>query len=387
MATDRKRSPYQEEKNNRSIFESLERVGSLFQSNTSPADTFSDVFGSFTQEHADLDEADKRFATGEDVYTALRNGPVAVAPNVDFGSIRNMPIGERQRTVAATIPQAADAAGVSPDMMRGLWGVESGFGKGRLSSTGCLGDWQFTKGTWAFIIEKYGDQIPSEAARAYAGMLKEGAIKKNDAGLQALRDDPVVSTYAAAFYGKDIARGLSIDPKDPSNYGKIYAAYNVGPASLKKLMDLEKDSPMANAKTALGYVADVNPMFYRNGATASQALANYQGAVETRLKDYNRLFGDTAPVAARSDIKAKNPVQTAFSASASGMTVDEKRAQEEQPSVISTAYETARSWFADQFEMANGATKPAEATVAAVTTPAVKPAVTGGGSALTSNLG
>ncbi|MDD3021196.1 MAG: transglycosylase SLT domain-containing protein [Alphaproteobacteria bacterium] len=196
-------------------------------------------------------------------------------------------IGDRQLRVNDAIAQASEVTGVPADLSKGLWGVESSFGKNRLSPTGCLGDWQFTKGTFKSVIKQHGHEIP--------GLQK--ALKEVNGDVLALRDHPEISTYASQFYVKDLAEGLGLDVREKSNWGTLYAAYNVGPGGVKKLLRLAEQDPDAVAKDKLGFVAKVNPMFYVKGATASEALNNYQVAVETRLQDHKRAFGDTEPAA------------------------------------------------------------------------------------------
>lgn len=200
--------------------------------------------------------------------------------NVSFGSIK-IEMGERQIRVNNAIHEASKITGVPAQLSAGMWGVESGFGKNRLSPTGCLGDHQFTKGTFIGVIKAHGHEIP--------GLQK--AMKEVGGNVQALRDHPEISTYASQFYIKDLAEGLGVDVKDKSNWGTLYAAYNVGPGGVRKLLALAEKNPDAVAKDKLGFVAQVNPMFYRKGATASEALDNYQAAVEARITDHEKAFG------------------------------------------------------------------------------------------------
>ncbi len=194
-------------------------------------------------------------------------------------------MGERQLRVNDSIERASAVTGVPADLSKGLWGVESGFGKNRLSPTGCLGDWQFTKATFKSVIKQHGHEIPG----------LEKALKEVNGDVLALRDHPEISTYASQFYVRDLADGLGLDVREKSNWGTLYAAYNVGPGGVRKLLSLAEKDPDAVAKDKLGFVAKVNPMFYVKGATASEALNNYQVAVETRLRDHQRAFGDTEP--------------------------------------------------------------------------------------------
>ena len=50
-----------------------------------------------------------------------------------------------------------------------------------------------------------------------------------------LRFHPAVATYASAFYLREVADGLGVDPKNQQNFGVIFAGYNVGPGNADRL--------------------------------------------------------------------------------------------------------------------------------------------------------
>lgn len=254
------------------------------------------AFKGYTDQDATDDNAD--FAPQKRIEKLYTSGTTKVAP-MDMSRI---PSGDRQKAVIAAMPAAAQAAGVSPDLLKGLWGVESGFGTNLTSPTGCKGDFQFTRGTFRSVVNEYNEQIASSIEKdmgnkALADRVR--AMKGQSASqMGPERDNPTIATYAAAFYAKEVAQAVKVDPKQESSFGAIYAGYNVGPGNALKLKRLEAQGSDASAKAILGYVAQVNPMFYKNGANASEALANYQNAVKTRANDFDRKFGPNATATA-----------------------------------------------------------------------------------------
>ena len=224
-----------------------------------------------------------------------------------FSDMGHIAIGEKQNRVNDVLADAAKSAGVSLNTMHGIWFVESRFSTIKeVSSTGCSGAFQFTRGTWAEEMLKHGDEI---AARLQAKGFTEDAaialkyhqalvnkdIKVSDAGLQSQRFNGHIAAYASAYYIADIAHRNHIDAGNEKEGGKLYAAYNVGEGSLRQLVNLAEAGNGSNAMDVLGRVARLNPMFYQGGATGSEALANYQAAIDNGNRQYSKAF-DSKPI-------------------------------------------------------------------------------------------
>ena len=195
---------------------------------------------------------------------------------------------ERQTRVINSIGDAADTAGVSKEFMVGLWGFESSYGQNRKSNTGCLGDFQFTRLTMVDTLAKDGDKI---VARLQArGLTNEAKLvqdmhnqtkamtpaqirqfaKSNTEVVDALRDNSEISTYAAAFHTRSVADQLKIDARQKSNFGLMYAGYNIGVDNARKIM---------NGQKAEGWEVTANAGVAQKGSAAEQANS-YQRAIE-----------------------------------------------------------------------------------------------------------
>lgn len=195
--------------------------------------------------------------------------------------ITSVPMGERQQLVEQAIADASKLTGVDPRLAYGMWGIESSFGKGRLSPTGCKGDWQFCRDTFVGTIKAHKNEFPPEFAEKVSQVLN---------GHMDLRDDPRFSTFVSMFYIKDLAKGLNVDMNDPKQWHRIYMGYNIGPGGALTLLRLAQNGSDVNAMQKLGYVAQVNPMFFKNGATPGMAVGNYDRYLMQRVADGQRLY-------------------------------------------------------------------------------------------------
>jgi hypothetical protein len=219
-------------------------------------------------------------------------------------------IGERQAKFYASLKSAEAVTGVPVSLAGAMWCNESRFGTLGASPSGCQGDAQFCRGTWAAVIKQYGDKIPG--MEKYAAGLRDGSIKIDDAGLQAMRKDAVASAYGMDFYIAQIGKDIKIDPKDPKNARVFYAAYTVGPGNARKMVDADAANDNRAAATMFPKEAGWNPMFFAKGqASSSQALNTYESVMDRSLKAFNQQIVaklDTAPsvtLAATTPVKSQ----------------------------------------------------------------------------------
>lgn len=267
-------TPQNETASKQSIQRSIERFEGQFSSYTN-TDSANDAADLARDGVTQSDPAS--YFNYLDRRAGIESGGRSGGGRFDPGSVKMSAaeIGERQKIVVATLPEAAAQAGVNINILQGMWGVESRFGKalsaGSLSSA--RGDWQFLSGTGNYMTRKYGHEVEGAQGRDW-------------------RMDPRVSTHMAARYIRELADGLGVDPMDERNAGLLYAAYNIGPGGVRRLLRLAEENPDVAAASRLGKLASNNPMFYKGGATAGEALGRYQQYVMAREDDYEVIFGN-----------------------------------------------------------------------------------------------
>ncbi|WP_435641237.1 hypothetical protein [Micavibrio aeruginosavorus] len=202
---------------------------------------------------------------------------------------------DRQTRVMSVLPDAAAASGVAPELLVGMWGRESEFSTHdtMTSHTGVKGDFQVSRDAVVETLAKNGDEI---AKRLEAqGLEKQAAkiekihdkakdmdgpeirsyAKNNSRLIDSLRETPEAATYTAAYYSKDIAQKLDVDPAEPESFPIVYAGYNIGPGNAQKLQ---------NGEAASGWEVNANKGLAGN-KSADKQISSYEKAIEKKLED------------------------------------------------------------------------------------------------------
>jgi hypothetical protein len=258
-----------------------------------------------------LREKDPSYSQQRDNNIAGQMAGSAGGSNMTFRDFRMGSRSERQAVIASLIDDAAGNAGISQDLLQGVWFKETRFSSIReISITGAAGPMQFTRGTWADVIKRHGDEIAAGLMRAgpqyrdeamavlnYQRALLNGSIGTRDAGLQNMRHDPAISIFASAMYLRDCARDMRVDAMNFENAGIIYARYNIGAGAVRELMQMRDAGRMDAAKDDIGFVARVNPAFFAGNASAGTVLANYQATMENGSRQFDRNFGNSPQIA------------------------------------------------------------------------------------------
>ncbi|MGQ0526962.1 MAG: transglycosylase SLT domain-containing protein [Alphaproteobacteria bacterium] len=225
----------------------------------------------------------------------------------DLGSAAttNIKTNDRRAEVNSVLEKFAriPEINVNPDLMRGMWGVESTFGANLGSPTGCMGDWQFTRATFRSTSKNYDVAGKLEAAGYGEHAKRLRSYLKGELN-EDLRMDPIISTMAAACYIKDVSKIVKVNPalgaetqEGQKAWAAIYAAYNVGPGNALKIL---KNMDTANVGSLFPRESGPNAFFYKdaNGQmtlTGAEALQNYYSSVARRLGQYHKTFGGTTP--------------------------------------------------------------------------------------------
>jgi hypothetical protein len=248
------------------------------------------------------------------------------------GNGTSLPLEDRRKAVLSVMDDAADSAGIPRELLGGIWKIESTYGENLTSGTGCEGDFQFLASTFAGEIKDNGSRIAARlrargqddlasTVENYSAGLKNGSISKRNADLQALRDDPLVSAYAAAYLAAETARSVHADPMNRNDWGSIYAGYNIGPQGARQLGAELADT--WNAKAQLGIAAKANPYFFVNNATGAQALRNYQKSIAAAADNFSARFARGGGV--------PSPVTTPIQRTAASVPVSATRAHSGAP--------------------------------------------------------
>lgn len=245
------------------------------------------------------------FTATKNIYERIENPQKTLSSNEAKAAVEarepqtnsaiNMPLEERRDLVIQAIPKAAKAAGVSPETMKAVWGVESGFGKNLTSPKNCKGDWQFTNPTWNSIMKRYGDEIAKHIKENHPEYTQTAdKLAANNEQYNALNDlkfDPIVSTYAAAYLKMDDAKVIGVDPSKQENRAQLYSAYNIGSPDAKKLHKMATSNDQHSAQAVIGDSARTNPLYFKGDVTAKIALARMEEELGRYHDKYYKLFG------------------------------------------------------------------------------------------------
>jgi hypothetical protein len=248
---------------------------------------------------------------------------IATAP------LENIPANERQDQILKFLSSDfAKEQGVPMDLIGGVWGIETRFSTSGLKSpTGCAGDWQFSGGTFRYIMRDHGAELAAEARRdpelmkalEFDGISAERVVSALEKGATSvagrdLRYHTEVATFGALKLLRREADSLGIKGEiPPERYGDMFAAYNIGGGGARDLIRKDKDGQSASAltgttRTNLGH----NPLF--NGRTVSDIRGRYQGTITQRAQDFEQNFGDKLERLAQPD----SPKIATFTAAATG---------------------------------------------------------------------
>ena len=187
---------------------------------------------------------------------------------------------EHHRIMEDIAQQVQSDTGISPEYLKAIRGIETHFGTDMKSGTGSQGPYQFTGRTFNLMINRHGEQIAQDLRGIGQDELADKVLASQAGNVdRTLRYDPYVSTYAAAFFTKE----NGINTMDNDNWGRAYAAHNIGLGGLNTVV--------ANLNTSnVGAVLDRkynpdparnNPYFFRGGASGQTVLNRYQHEVES----------------------------------------------------------------------------------------------------------
>lgn len=235
-------------------------------------------------------------------------------------------------SVAQSIEKASQQTGVDKSLMYAMAKQESGFDAGAAAKTSSAkGLFQFIKGTWDGMVQKYGAKYP---------ILKEKGP-----------NDPDANALAGALYIKENSDYLTKN-NIPVNATNIYAAHFLGAGGAKTLLTAE---PTAQADKILPQAASANkPIFYEKDGTprtvqqvinvlfekVGRSQERYKAALDSGIVD----SGTTVAAISKENKDLKDATQTKQVASVINNTVisksgESKMAETQEPVKDRPAYE------------------------------------------------
>jgi hypothetical protein len=179
--------------------------------------------------------------------------------------------------IKSDITDAAKIAGVDPGYLMATAAQESSFnpnaGAGTSSAKGLF---QFTDGTWAEMVKKYGQQY---------------GIGVGD------RMDPKKNAIMGALYARDNANGLA---KKGLATGptELYAAHMLGGGGAAQLLSAMQQNPNADAAALLPKAAAANKNVFFNKDGSHKTVAEVYQFMQSKIGDqagaYSKALGDQA---------------------------------------------------------------------------------------------
>lgn len=221
--------------------------------------------------------------------------------------------------VVANLKNAVASSPVSFDFLLKQAEIESGLNpQAKAATSSASGPFQFVKGTWLRMVEKYGDHVGlSEQAAALRDNSLDAVAK---ADLLALRHDVQISGKMAAHFALDNAKTLASSGIAQIGPTELYLAHFLGAGGAKDFLAAMQANPQAPAAEAVPAAAQANTnVFYANGVPRSfseiyNRFAQKFAGIAAPLKDngQNLLGGDGAAVGAIGPSRGQDPTQPAL---------------------------------------------------------------------------
>lgn len=172
------------------------------------------------------------------------------------------------------IMTACTKTGADPATMLAFADMESSFQPGIGAKTSsATGLYQFTQGTWASMVTKYGNQY------------NVGYSQINEAQGNALMGGQFVNDNAA------ILKKQGISNPTP---GQLYIMHFAGSSGGPKLISAAQKTPNDDAATIFPAAAAANPAIFRN-RTCAEVVANLSAMADAKARAYSGQYGLPAP--------------------------------------------------------------------------------------------
>jgi hypothetical protein len=260
----------------------------------------------------------------------------------------------------SAIARAAQATGVDFSYLLGQARLESSLDpRARAATSSAAGLYQFTRGTWARMLDRHGAEIGVSGGGpggTLLGQLNDPAAR---ARLMAMRFDPQSSAMMAAELANDnraaLTGALGRDPQP----AELYLAHCRGADGAVKFLTALAADPGQSATAVLPRAAAANHTVFFDNAGAPRSLGSVMAAISGRLA--RAMDGDVNAEGAPGGIA--QPGFDVWDASSSTL------ATNEPPSAVASGGPIAREFAAARSAGGNTLPAPSPATTSFASTP------------------
>jgi hypothetical protein len=179
-----------------------------------------------------------------------------------------------KKDIAVSIERASKSTGINYKYLLAKADQESSFNtKAKSKTSTAEGMYQFTDGTWLYMIKKHGAKYGlnryADKIMKINGKYFTSSKKEHDEILN-LRSNPQIATIMAAEYAKENYMVLENFLKRNPNASELYIAHFMGPTGAMKLFDAINKNPKQKAKNIFPSAAKANKNIFYDWRTKKE---------------------------------------------------------------------------------------------------------------------
>jgi hypothetical protein len=202
-------------------------------------------------------------------------------------------------SVTGALRNAAEATGVSFDVLAAKAAMESGFrADAQASTSSARGLFQFIDQTWLSVVQEHGAQhgLADEAA----AITRTGSrLSVSDPAMRnrilALRDNPDISARLGAEHLRDLSDSLTTVIGHRPDATELYLGHFLGLGGAKALISKGSSDPEMAASQVLPEAARANPSIFRGSDGAPLSIKQVMDKLRGRVNQTYAQLGLTPP--------------------------------------------------------------------------------------------